>query len=116
MIVLDAYPEPPSPPSISVSRVVVALRGELDLAASRALGVLHEAVEEHAGAHVLVDLSGVTFLDHTALVAFARARSRAEARGGQLSLHGASPFAARLLQIWHLEPGCGLVSVPDDAA
>jgi anti-anti-sigma factor len=84
--------------------VVVALGGELDFASAGALEVLDEAVREHPRAHVLVDLSHVTFLDSTALVAFERARSRAEAAGGSLSLYAASAFARRLLEIWHLEP------------
>ena len=84
--------------------VVVVLSGELGFGSTDALGVLDRAVLDNPGARVLVDLGNVTFLDSTALVAFARARSRAEAAGGTLSLHAASSFAHRLLEIWHLEP------------
>ncbi|HEX5919838.1 MAG TPA: STAS domain-containing protein [Nocardioides sp.] len=84
--------------------VVVAFAGELDLCSTSALDVLDEVVRAHPGTHVLVDLSDVTFMDSTALVAFARARSRAAAGGGVVSLHGASAFAQKLLEIWHLEP------------
>lgn len=86
------------------SWVLVVFTGELDIGSRSALNVLEEAVRTHPGAHVLVDLSDVTFMDSTALVAFAKAKARATAGGGVLSLHGASAFAQRMLDIWHLEP------------
>ncbi|RYC03576.1 STAS domain-containing protein [Nocardioides zhouii] len=94
----------------SATWVVVVLSGELDFGSANALEVLNEAVREHPGAHVLVDLSNVTFVDSSVLVAFATARSRAEAAGGRLGLYAASAFTRRLLEIWHLEP------VREDAA
>jgi anti-anti-sigma factor len=96
------------------SWVVVAFTGELDIGSRSALNVLDDAVRAHPGAHVLVDLSDVTFMDSTALVAFARATSRATAGGGVLSLHGASAFGQRLLDIWHLEPDCSRTRQVDD--
>nr|WP_300046277.1 STAS domain-containing protein [uncultured Nocardioides sp.] len=103
-----ADPSPPRPSHDTglSSWVMVVFTGELDIGARSALNVLDEAVRAHPGAHVLVDLSDVTFMDSTALVAFAEARSRAAAGGGVLSLHGASAFAQRMLDIWHLEPVC----------
>jgi anti-sigma B factor antagonist len=101
---MDAAQDEPLSRPTSATWVVVALSGELDFASAGALAVLDEAVREHPRAHVLVDLSHVTFLDSAALVAFARARQRAEAAGGRLSLYAASAFARRLLEIWHLEP------------
>ena len=107
MTVPDAPPLPRTPHDTVVSSwVVVVFCGELDIGSRSALNVLHEAVRAHPGAHVLVDLSDVTFMDSTALVAFAKAKSRAAAGGGVLSLHGASAFAQRMLDIWHLEPVC----------
>ena len=87
----------------SATWVVVVLTGDLDFASADALHVLDEAVRDHPRAHVLVDLSHVTFLDSTALRAFASARAGAEA-AGTLSLYPANDFARRLLEIWHLEP------------
>jgi anti-anti-sigma factor len=88
----------------SAARVIVLLSGELDIASIRALGSVGRAVTENPGAEVMVDLRGVTFLDSSALVAFADARVEAVAAGGSLTLAGASTFAHRLLQIWQLEP------------
>ena len=89
----------------SAGRVVVLLSGELDIASLRALGSVGRAVVENPGAEVVVDLTDVTFLDSTALEAFASARVLATAGGGSLTLTGASSFAHKLLQIWQLEPG-----------
>ncbi|NPD06416.1 STAS domain-containing protein [Nocardioides sp. zg-1308] len=117
MIVLNNTPGASGlAPATCTPWVVVVLAGELDFAASHALDVLDVAVKAHPGAHILVDLSDVTFLDHTALFAFALAKSRAEAQGGVLSLHGASVFALKLLEIWHLEPASSEPPVGGDAA
>jgi anti-sigma B factor antagonist len=89
----------------SAGRVIVLLFGELDIASVHALGSVGRAVAENPGAEVVVDLRGVTFLDSSALEAFASARAQATAGGGSLSLTGASSFAHKLLQIWQLEPG-----------
>jgi anti-sigma B factor antagonist len=115
MIVLRHHSEPPVP-MWDPAWHVVALSGELDFASTAALGVLDEAVRRHPGAHVLVDLSDVTFLDSAALMAFAVARSRAVAGGGALSLHGASTFAQHLLHMWHLDTVWSAPTFPDDAA
>ncbi|GAA5134767.1 hypothetical protein GCM10023339_71750 [Alloalcanivorax gelatiniphagus] len=103
MIVLDGYePAPPSPRTSE--RIVVALEGELDIASAPVLSVVGQTVRDHPGAHVLVDLTDVTFLDAAALRAFVRAREGARAGGGDLSLHGARPFARGLLELWRLGP------------
>jgi anti-sigma B factor antagonist len=88
----------------SPGRCVVLLSGELDLASTRALGSVGQAVARNPGAEVVVDLGDVTFLDSCALEAFADARVQATAAGGSLTLTGASSFAHKLLQIWQLEP------------
>jgi anti-sigma B factor antagonist len=84
--------------------IMVRLAGELDLASTAALAVVEQAVRRNPGAEVVVDLDQVSFLDSTALHAFADARAQATSTGGALTLVGASDFAYRLLQIWHLEP------------
>jgi anti-sigma B factor antagonist len=88
----------------SAVSVVVLLSGELDLASTRALGSVGQAVAKNPGAEVVVDLRDVTFLDSCALEAFADARVQAAAAGGSLTLAGASTFTHKLLQIWQLEP------------
>lgn len=116
MTVPNTLPPPgPSHDTVVSSWVVVVFTGELDIGSRSALNVLDEAVRAHPGAHVLVDLSDVTFMDSTALVAFAKAKSRAAAGGGVLSLHGASAFAQRMLDIWHLEPVCSKTRQAGDA-
>ena len=98
------------------SWVVVALSGDLNLAATGPLAVLADAVTTNPGARVLVDLSNVTFLGPSALHAFTRAVNQAAATGGMISLHGANDRASRLLQMWHLEPGHSQPDPPEPAA
>lgn len=105
MTVPEAIPPQPRQESVVSAWVVVVFTGELDIGSRPALNVLDNVVRAHPGAHVLVDLSDVTFMDSTALIAFAKAKSLAAAGGGVLSLHGASAFQQRMLDIWHLEPG-----------
>lgn len=101
MILLGPYDMGPGSPT---EPVVVALEGELDSFSLSALAVLDDTVRAHPGAHVLVDLTDVTFLGAAALRAFARAGAAAEAGGGRLSFHGAGTFVRGLLELWHVGP------------
>jgi anti-anti-sigma factor len=66
---------------IGEASVRVRVRGELDLATSPALG---EALAREIadGKSVVVDLSGVTFIDSSALNTLIRAHRLSEANGG----------------------------------
>ncbi|MDT0167237.1 STAS domain-containing protein [Actinotalea sp. AC32] len=68
---------------------VVHLTGELDAESGPTLlsGLVRHAVEAH---DVVVDASGLTFVDHTAVQALLHARRAAEAAGGGLVVVGAS--------------------------
>jgi len=111
---------PTSAPSAAISRqtdartdvdgvrTVVWLHGEHDLASVGALsGTLAEAVELD-DANVVVDLSGVEFMDASTLGVLVSARLALRARSRSLSLRAPSTPAERVLVI------CGLADpVPD---
>ena len=79
------------------ARVVVMLRGELDIANAADLGaVLSEAVARNP--HVIADLSDLTFIDCASLGVLVRARTRAREAGGDLVLAGARGRLRRLLR------------------
>jgi anti-anti-sigma factor len=78
------------------ARVVVALRGELDIANAADLGVvLSEAVAHNP--HVIADLSDLKFVDCAILGVLVGARARAREAGGDLALAGARGKVKRVL-------------------
>lgn len=85
-----------------VSRVgVVTLFGELDVVSR---GEFVEACDACAGDDVVVDLSGLTFLDCSGYRAFVETRDRMSIGGRTLSLRHAVGEPARLLGFLALEP------------
>ena len=80
------------------ARVVVMLRGELDIANAADLGaVLSEAVARNP--HVIADLSDLTFIDCASLGVVVRARTRAREAGGDLVLAGARGKVLRVITL-----------------
>jgi len=81
--------------------IVVRPAGEIDLSNTDALrGHLSSLVER---GHVVLDLSGVSFLDSTALGVLITVRRRAADRGTSIHLAGAYGTALRVLQITGLD-------------
>jgi anti-anti-sigma factor len=80
---------------------VVALRGELDIVTAHGLT---DALVEVAGSTVVVDLSGLTFMDCSGIDALVTARSRILANGlGQLVLTRPGAIIRRALEIVGLQ-------------
>jgi anti-anti-sigma factor len=95
-------------PSIAVElaedHVVVAPAGELDLAVqSNLIEAYQRAITLQAEPHIVVDLSRVTYMDSTALGTLVAALKKVQARGGTLSVVGASDRIARLFHITGLD-------------
>jgi anti-sigma B factor antagonist len=74
---------------------VLAVRGELDLASTPELETRLRRLQELGGRHFVVDLSGVTFLDSTALGLLLRETKRLERDDGCLMLVAADPRVLR---------------------
>lgn len=82
--------------------VVVFVTGEVDLAAIHALrAALDRAIA--GGPRVVVDLSGVEFVDGAAVGVLEQAFRRADAVGGEVCLRSPSPAVRRLLALLDLE-------------
>ena len=80
--------QPPAQLAVDVvetgeGEVTVALRGELDLAAS---GAVAERLAALRGRHVVIDLRRLTFIDSSGLHVLLRAYRRAAAAGGSVRL------------------------------
>ncbi|MGP4003007.1 STAS domain-containing protein [Streptomyces sp. 8N706] len=91
----------------------VAVRGELDLVTGdRLLSCLFKAVDEHTS--VIVDLSGVTFLDCAGLRPLNDARRRAARMGRQLHLQGVPRTVTRVLRATGLESAFSIAPRPAD--
>jgi anti-sigma B factor antagonist len=94
---------------------VLVLTGELDLAVGgelqRDVIDLLPAEEVHT---VAIDLSGVTFIDSTAIGILAMAHKRAGRYGGRLAVLGASERVGRVLQMTGLDTVLDLRDSIDD--
>jgi anti-sigma B factor antagonist len=80
---------------------VVGLRGELDVAV--AVRVVAElSVVAASERHIIIDLTGLDFIDSSGLAALVRVRERARHAGGDLLLAGPQQQVLRLLTLTRL--------------
>jgi anti-sigma B factor antagonist len=83
---------PPKPGSLQISNVLVdgavrvSLQGELDLASARQMEEHFVAIDEQAPARVVVDLSGLAFIDSSGLRMLLLADARAREHSYELVL------------------------------
>ena len=96
-------------------QVVVALRGELDIAdAANVAAALTEIVARRP--QIIVDLAGLNFIDSSGVAALARARKHAQHAGGEVVLAAAQPQVTRLLTLVRLIDAFPIHSSVDEAA
>lgn len=81
---------------------VYRLRGELDLAGAGALAARLRQVSETAGRDVALDLSQLTFIDSTGLMALVDVHAALARRGRTMSARGMRPEVRRLLELFEL--------------
>ena len=82
--------------------VIVAFEGEIDLEHSpKAREVLLECVGR--GCPVLVDLSGVEYIDSSGVASLVEALQQAKGSGNSLTLASVSPSAMRVLELARLD-------------
>jgi anti-sigma B factor antagonist len=77
----------------------VAVRGELDIRSAPDLRAWLGRVLDDGAAQVVVDLSGVEFMDSSGLGVLVGAHKRLVRLGGRLSVVGVSSAVARLLSV-----------------
>ena len=96
-------------------QVVVALRGELDIAdAANVAAALTEIVARRP--QIIIDLAGLKFIDSSGVAALARARKHARHAGGEVVLAAAQPQVTRLLTLVRLVDAFPVHSSVDEAA
>jgi len=80
---------------------IVTVAGEVDFASAAAedTGPVDRAFEASGASDILVDLSGVTFIDSGGLSWLVRLRTAAGRRGGSIRLVGVPPRIERMLRI-----------------
>jgi anti-sigma B factor antagonist len=75
------------------------LSGELDLATAPDLEQHLRALEEGEGIRIVLELSGLTFMDSAGLTVIVEAERRAGERGRSLVMRGPSRQVTRLLEL-----------------
>ena len=86
--------------SVEETQIVVAPIGELDAHNCGELGeALSTAVKENPGRAAVIDASGLTFIDSSAISELLRLREQAVADGGSLRLENVQPSVRRVLEI-----------------
>ncbi len=82
--------------------ILISVTGEIDIATCERL---RDAIEPHLGPQqtIILDLSGVDFMDSSFLEVLVQARGRLTADGGSLLLRNPSVAAHRLVTIGGLE-------------
>jgi anti-sigma B factor antagonist len=87
---------------------VVAASGELDLGSVEPLERALGAIFERGGRRVVVDLSGVSFIDSVALGALVREAKRIRANGGTCVVVADDPRILRVFEITGLDRMFGI--------
>jgi anti-anti-sigma factor len=90
------------------TRVVLIVRGELDMATAPALGAVVDAIIDRGNVVVDVDLAGCQFIDGSGLQVIVAAACRADLWGGTLTVRAPSGPVRRLLAL----TGLGLTLQP----
>lgn len=94
--------------------VVVALRGELDLASAPLLQHTIESAETDGVRLVVLDMEDLEFIDSTGLRIVLAAHTRAQERGQELALTRIGPQVKRLLTITRVGEHLRIVDSPDE--
>jgi anti-sigma B factor antagonist len=93
---------------------LVKVTGEVDFDTASGL---HRAVEEAAQSspRVIIDFTGVSFIDSTGLGVILVARNEADARGGSVALVGSSALVQRLLKSAQVDHAFAMYDNLDEA-
>ena len=108
-------PQPPFGTRVEVHDgvAVMALSGELDMAAVPILRENLAPFEGNGVSTIVLDLQELTFIDSSGLLAFLEARRRAMSNGHRLLLSGPSPVARRLIEVTGTQSLLDEQGVPD---
>jgi anti-sigma B factor antagonist len=99
----------------SDGQVVVALRGELDIADAASVAAALVAVAARAP-EIIVDLAGLEFIDASGVAALVLARVQARRAGGDLLLAAPQDQVLRVLAVIHVAEVFSVHASVDEAA
>jgi anti-sigma B factor antagonist len=95
-------------------RVVVGLRGELDLVGAPLLQTEMESLEIDGAEMVVLDLRELRFIDSAGLRVILAAHERSQQRGQAFALSRGSAQVQRLLSIAGLDEHLRIIESPDE--
>jgi anti-sigma B factor antagonist len=101
--------------SRSGERAVVHVAGEVDLGTAAALGEHALDAVRDVSPHVVLDVSGVSFMDSTGLKVLLTISRRAELAGGSFTVAGATRAVRRILSLTGLDQVLRLHDTVEDA-
>jgi anti-anti-sigma factor len=78
---------------------MVFLTGELDMATAPELSGVLDQMIEHGPQEVVIDFSGLSFVDSSGIAALVDAQQRLSEQERRLSIHGAQQGAVRIFEI-----------------
>jgi anti-sigma B factor antagonist len=78
---------------------LVVVFGELDMASTPELTGVLDPLVAHGSREVVLDISGLTFIDSSGIAALVDAQNRLSEQGRELSVHGARHSALRVFEI-----------------
>lgn len=96
-------------------RAVVSVAGEVDLETASQLGDHALAALQEVSAHLVLDLTEVTFMDSTGLKVLLTIQRRAELAGGSMSVAGASRSVRKIFGLTGLDQAIELHERVEDA-
>ena len=94
---------------------VVALSGELDLATAPELDTYLDGVLTDSGPRIVLDLSGLSFMDSTGIRILIRHHRQTEENGGRLGIAAPQPIVAKALKITGLDQELHMYERVEDA-
>ncbi|WP_369077361.1 STAS domain-containing protein [Paractinoplanes pyxinae] len=117
--VSDPHQEPSTPLFVAVkshngAKLVVAVRGEVDMASAPHLHVVVlKMIEAHQVRHIDIDAAEMTFLDATGMTALIALYRHAEQHGITIRMENVHPFVLHVLRIVDLVDYLGIGEPPD---
>jgi anti-sigma B factor antagonist len=110
-----------SPPTIEIRQrelddhtIVVEIDGELDVATAPTLKWRLVDALESGGRHLVLDLSGVSFMDSTAIGVLVGVKRHLQA-GGRLAIASPLPDVQKIFEVTGLDASFHISSTVDDA-
>ena len=89
-------------------RALLSVAGEVDLETASQLGDAAADALQSVSPHLLLDLSGVTFMDSTGLKVLLAVQRRADLAAGSLAVAGTTRPVSKILALTGLDPTVAL--------